>query len=195
MWFFASKKGTPGAGDNLIASSIALSLGNYFREIRETDQGLEHTRLIIASFDAEEEGLRGARAFAKKHEEHFKNVKTYMINMDCLYDEKELFFLTSDLNNFVKLDDDLAQELMAISETLGIKTKTQPLAFLTGGTDAAELAKKGVHATTIIGMPWTNASRSNVYHTPKDTLEHVSPKVVSDTIQIIHRYIVEKDME
>ena len=195
MWFFASKKGTPGAGDNLIASSIALSIGKYFRKIRETDQGLEHTRLIIASFDAEEEGLRGARAFAKKHEEHFKNVRTYMINMDCLYDEKELFFLTSDLNNFVKLDNDLAQELMAISETLGIKTKTQPLAFLTGGTDAAELAKKGVHATTIIGMPWTNHSRSNVYHTPKDTLEHVSPKVVSDTIQIIHRYIVEKDME
>lgn len=194
MWFFASKKGTPGAGDNLVASSLAISLGKYFKEIRESEQGLEHTRLIIASFDAEEEGLRGARAFAKKHHDHFEKVKTYLLNMDCLYDEHELFFLTSDLNDFVKLDEDLAQELVVIAEKLGIKTKTQKQAFLTGGTDAAELAKKGVHATTIIGMPWTNQARSHVYHTPLDQLDQIHPKVVSDTLEIFHRFIVEKDM-
>lgn len=194
MWFFSSRKAAPGAGDNLVATSVALTLGKHFRELRDQGKGLEHTRLIIASFDAEEEGLRGARAFAKMHENHFIKSKTYLLNMDCLYDEKELFFLTSDLNDFVKLDENLANELVEVADRLDIKTKTQRQAFLTGGTDAAELAKKGVHATTLIGMPWTNDSRSNVYHTPNDTLEHVSPKVVTDTIAIYERWIIEKDM-
>lgn len=194
MWFFSSKKAAPGAGDNLIASSVAITLGKHFRSLRDQNKGLEHTRIIIASFDAEEEGLRGARAFAKKHEDHFKKMKTYLLNMDCLYDENELFFLTSDLNDFVKLDENLANELVGVASKLGIKTKTQKQAFLTGGTDAAELAKKGVSATTLIGMPWTNSSRSNVYHTPSDTLDHVSPKVVMDTLSIYERWIIEKDM-
>lgn len=189
MWFFSSKKVAPGAGDNLVASSIALSLGKYYRSLRDQGKGLKHTRLILMSFDAEEEGLRGARAYAKKHEKEFKDIKTYMLNMDCLYDEKELFFLTSDLNNFVKLDESLAHQLVEHGQKLNIKTKTQPLAFLTGGTDAAELAKKGVSATTIIGMPWTNSSRSHVYHTPNDTLDQVSHQVVEDTIAIYTAFI------
>ncbi|HAX02641.1 MAG: hypothetical protein A2Y45_01620 [Tenericutes bacterium GWC2_34_14] len=194
MWFFSSKKVAPGAGDNLVASSVAITLGKHFRKLRDQGNGLEHTRIIIMSFDAEEEGLRGARAFAKKHQEHFKKTKTYLLNMDCLYDEKELFFLTSDLNDFVKLDSSLADELVGIAQQLDIKTKTQKQAFLTGGTDAAELAKKGVHATTLIGMPWTNKERSLVYHTPQDTIDHVNPKVVEDTLAIYARWILEKDL-
>lgn len=189
MWFFSSKKVAPGAGDNLVASSIAISMGRYYSDLKKMNLGLNHTRIILMSFDAEEEGLRGARAYAKKHKDSFKDVKTYLLNMDCLYDENELFFLTSDLNDFVKLDSSLADELVSVSTQLSLKTKTQPLAFLTGGTDAAELAKVGVHATTLIGMPWTNSSRSLVYHTPDDTLDHVKPQVVVDALKIYHTWI------
>jgi aminopeptidase YwaD len=193
MWFFSSKKVAPGAGDNMIASSIALTIGKHFKSLRNQDIGLNHTRLILMSFDAEEEGLRGARAFAKKHKESLNEIKTYMLNMDCLYDEKELFFLTSDLNDFVKLDENLANDLKNIASSLNIETKTQRLAFLTGGTDAAELAKVGVSATTIIGMPWSNSKRSNVYHTPNDILENVSPQATKDTLEILIKYISDLD--
>lgn len=193
MWFFTSKKATPGAGDNLVASSIALTLGKHFKAQKDVGQGLKHTRIIVASFDGEEEGLRGARAFAKAHQEQFKQVPTYGLNMDCLYDEKELFYLTSDLNDFVKLDQELANDLVKITERFGVKAKTQKQAFLTGGTDAAELAKKGVKVTTAIGMPWTNDSRSNVYHTMNDTLDKISPKVVEVILDVYQAYIIEND--
>ncbi len=62
MWFFASNKRTSGAGNNFIASTMALEIGRYYSQ-----NTLKHTRIIIASFDAEEEGLRGSRAFAKKY--------------------------------------------------------------------------------------------------------------------------------
>ncbi len=194
MWFFSSNKVSPGAGDNLIASSIAWTLGKHFFHLKEKGEGLKSTRLILMSFDAEEEGLRGARAYAKKHEHEFKEIETYLLNIDCIYDEKELFFLTSDLNDFVPLDESLANHLKEVGASLGIPTKTQKLSFLTGGTDAAELAKKGVKATTMIGMPWTNSSRSHVYHTPFDTLEHVSPKAVEDTLNIYQEFIKQKDV-
>ena len=77
MWFFASKKGTPGAGDNMIASQMAITIGRYFK-----DHPLSHTRIVMASFDAEEEGLRGARAFAKLHRQEFQQLPTTLLNVD-----------------------------------------------------------------------------------------------------------------
>lgn len=191
MWFFASKKGTPGAGDNLIASMIALSVGKHFKQV---DQ-LKHTRVIMLSFDAEEEGLRGARAYVKKYRQELKDIPTYLLNADCLYDEKELFFLTSDLNNFVKFDDDYIDELLEVAEISGRFVFKQPLAFLTGGTDAAEFAKAGIKATTLIGMPWSNSDRNISYHTPNDTLEHVNFNVVLYTLDIFISYIKHKDQK
>ncbi|BCR36269.1 M28 family metallopeptidase [Mariniplasma anaerobium] len=191
MWFFASKKGTPGAGDNLVASMVAMMVGKHFKEVEH----LNHTRVIMLSFDAEEEGLRGARAYVKKHKEQLKEIPTYLLNSDCLYDEKELFFLTSDLNDFVKYDEDFIDELLEVSEVAGRFVFKQPISFLTGGTDAAEFAKEGIKATTLIGMPWTNDNRMNSYHTPDDTLEHVNFNVVVYALDIFISYIKYKDKE
>ncbi len=188
MWFFASKKGTPGAGDNLISSAMAVEIGRYFSENK-----LEHTRIIVASFDAEEEGLRGARAYAKKHEVDFRKTPTYLLNSDCLYFLKNLFFLTSDINCSVALNTELAEELVTIAKKKSYPATHKPIAFLTGGTDAGELAKKGVTATTIMAMPWSNQERSNVYHTPNDIIDNIEKSVIDASIDIIITYIEEKD--
>ena len=188
MWFFASKKGTPGAGDNLVAVFNAIAIGKYFKH-----HPLNHTRLIIVSFDAEEEGLRGARDFAKKHGHELKKIPTILLNQDCLYDEAELFLLTSDLNDFVDLDMDLATNVSHHAKELGIHLPLKPLAFLTGGTDAAELQKIGVPSLSIIGMLWSNSHRNLSYHTPYDTLDKVSPDVVKDVLNIFITYITHQE--
>lgn len=195
MWFFRSNKATPGAGDNLASTQIAFQMGKYYYSLKGTEKELKHTRIIFASFDAEEEGLRGARAFVKKHKDELLNVKTYVLNIECLYDENALFFLTSDINNSVKLSDDLAAELVDIASKLNVKTHKKPIAVLTGGTDAGEFGKIGVEATTIMGMPWSNDNRSMAYHTPNDTIDKVSKKAVEHTINIFHNFIVSKDQE
>ncbi|MCF7924430.1 MAG: Zn-dependent exopeptidase M28 [Candidatus Izimaplasma sp.] len=184
MWFFASKEGSPGAGDNLISSTMALEIGRYF-----SDNSLDYTRIIVASFDAEEEGLRGARAFAKKHSLQFTKTPTILLNADCIYYLNEMFFLTSDINKTVKLDEELAKELVKIAKKKGYKTTYKPIEFLTGGTDAGELAKHNVKATTLIAMPWSNKERASIYHTPKDTLDQVEEKAVEAAIDIFITYI------
>ncbi|MDY0277101.1 MAG: M28 family peptidase [Acholeplasma sp.] len=195
MWFFASKNATPGAGDNLIATNVAFEIGNYFYDLKQNNQGLENTRLIFASFDAEEEGLRGARAFAKRHKAMLRETKSYVLNADCLYDEKELFFLLSDLNDTVKLDTVFIDELLDTAKKLGLKVKTQRQALLTGGTDAAEFGKIDVSATTLIGMPWTNKERSPLYHTPRDITDNVNHQVVTDALYLYITYIKDKDLK
>ncbi len=190
MWFFAANKGTPGGGDNLIASAMAVELGRYFGENK-----LEHTRIIIASFDAEEEGLRGARAFAKKHRKMLHEYPTVMLNTDCAYNLEDLFFLTSDVNNTVKMDLGLAEELVKIATRNNYRAVHKPISFLTGGTDAGELARIGIRATTLIGMPWSNNARSNVYHTPNDTLDHVEKEIIDAAITIFLEYVGTMDQE
>ena len=190
LWFFASGKGTPGAGDNLISSAMAVEIGRYFKE-----NPLEHTRIILASFDAEEEGLRGARAFAKNHQKEFKETPTVLLNTDCPYFLKDLFFLTSDINCSVPLSQELSDELVKIAKEKGYSAASKPIAFLTGGTDAGELAKIGVKSTTLMAMPWSNSARSQVYHTPNDTIDHIEKDAIDAAIDIFVSYVEMHDKE
>ncbi len=184
LWGFASKEGTPGAGDNLVASAAALEMAREFRQRRDRGEGLESTRLLFVSFDAEEAGLRGARAFSRRHRAEFAALPTYGFNMDCVYLKDKMSFLTSDLNGSVPLDEPAARLACEVAKAEGLPAVTKPIAFLTGGTDAAELAKAGVRTTSLIAMDWSNSARSAAYHTPADTVDAVEPGALEAAIRI-----------
>ncbi len=194
LWFFTGKEVSPGAGDNLIASTIGVELASYFHHEKEGGNPLEHTRLVFASFDGEEAGLRGSRNFYTTHKEDglFAG-KTYNFNVDCLFDHEHIGFLTSDINNRIQLSQSMATECVEIAGSMGYEAHSKKIAFLTGGTDAAEAAKIGIESTTLIAMPWTNSTRSNVYHTPLDTVEAIDEKAVEQTISIAIKYIERLD--
>lgn len=184
LWNFARKEGTPGAGDNLAASAAALELLRLFRERRDAGRGLESTRLVFASFDAEEAGLRGARAWARARAAELAATPTWNYNMDCLYAAEDARFLSSDLNGSVRLSSRAAEACAEAARRRGVAAPVEPIAFLTGGTDAAELAKRGARATTLIGMKWSNEARGASYHTPGDRVEAVSPAVLELAIGV-----------
>jgi hypothetical protein len=193
LWRFASKEGTPGAGDNLSSSATALELARAFRSRRDAGKGLASTRIIFASFDAEEAGLRGARAYAKAHRAELSATPTFAFNMDCVYEADKLILLLSDINGSVKLDAEASELVAELGAKAGIKVKPQPIAFLTGGTDAAELAKAGVRATSLMGMDWSNSSRSAVYHTPRDRVDAIQPAAVQAALGLGMGFIEELD--
>lgn len=192
---FASKEGTPGAGDNLIASTMGVELARYFKERKEGDKALAKTRLIFASFDSEEAGLRGSRAFYQRHKDNKELLKgrVWNFNVDCPYNAKDLFFLTSDINGSVKLSQEMATECVTIAKSMGFEAFSQPIAILTGGTDAAEAAKVGIEATTLMAMPWDNKNRSNVYHTLDDLPEAIDPVAIERALSIAIRFIEQVD--
>ena len=195
LYFFRSKKGTPGAGDNLVSVCIADKIGKKFTELKKSGKGLENTRLVIAGWDAEECGLRGARAYVKKNLTEMKAIPTYNFNIDCPYLLDELFFLTTDINCSVKLSENMAAECKEISEKLGYSAKMKPIEFLTGGTDAGEFGRVGIDATCLIAMPWGGNERYDAYHTPKDVVSSIEPQCVEASLKIACEYISKKDKE
>ena len=66
---------------------------------------------------------------------------------------------------------------------------------ITGGTDAGELAKFGVHATTMMAMPWDNTERAAVYHTPNDTCDAVEQQAVKAGLEVFFEVVKAMDSE
>ena len=193
MWFFRGNKGTPGAGDNMIAVAVTNQIGHILAKAKQNGHPLKHTRIILGSWDAEEAGLRGARAYCNNHKQELKKIPSFNFNMDCIYHHDELFFLTTDVNGSIKLSDEMASDCQKIAQSKGYKVDTKPIAFLTGGTDAGEFGRIGVEATCLIAMPWGNSSRASVYHTPNDKVEAIEPEAVKASLEILHGYILQKD--
>lgn len=194
--FFTSGQVVPGAGDNMIAVAIASEIGALFGNIKKTGgNALKHTRLIIASFDAEEAGLRGARAFIKQHRGELTGTKTYVLNLDTLYKLKSLSFLDNDLNSTVKLSHQLAQDCADIAKGMGYPSTISAMSFGGGSTDAAAFGEAGIEATNICAMTFDvkDYDQGWVYHTRNDLSKHIEPEAVKAALKVVREYILKKD--
>ncbi len=196
MAFFTTGQVVPGAGDNMIAVAITSEIAGLFGNIKKGGgNALKHTRLIIASFDAEEAGLRGASAFIKQHRGELMNTKTYVLNLDTLYKLKALSFLDNDLNSTVKLSHELAQDCVDIAKDLGYPSTISAMTFGGGSTDAAAFGQAGIEATNLCAMSFDvkDYDQGWVYHTRKDISKYIEPEAVEAALKIIREYILRMD--
>jgi hypothetical protein len=145
------------------------------------------------SFDAEESGLRGSRAFVKQHRRQLQSVPTYMLNIDSIYNAKHLQFLVSDLNGSLALSKELAEECQALAAGAGLQSRLTRMVFGGGSTDAAELTKVGVQATTMLAMPTDLVRDGLVYHTVKDTVDAIEPEAVRACLEVASRLVEKLD--
>jgi aminopeptidase YwaD len=142
--FVVSKRGTPGAGDNLIVSAMLPELANMFVNPECPGKStLRRTRLFLVSFDAEESGLRGSKEFARRHRIELQVLPTYMLNIDCVYNVDEVQLLTTDINNTRHLSRELAEKCARLAGNAGYPQKLNRMPFGGGGTDAAPLVRVG----------------------------------------------------
>ena len=62
-----------------------------------------------------------------------------------------------------------------------------------GSTDAAEFAKAGIPALSIIGLDTTFTSGEVPYHTSFDTVDRIEPEAVLACMQIAEQFILDAD--
>ena len=196
FYFFKSKEVSPGAGDNLIAVAISLKLAQRFGFSKKNGRNLlQHTRLIFASFDAEESGLRGSRAYCRENREALTSIPTYNFNLESIYNADELSFLTKDINQYVPLSQAMVNECVDVARRLGHHTEQGPITSCGGATDAAEFARIGVAATSLLGMENRFIRDGLSYHTMEDTVDKIDPAAVRASLEIVAGFIFKKDSE
>jgi aminopeptidase YwaD len=193
LYFVIARTPSPGAGDNLNASAIAIQVAQHFATRKQTDTPLQHTRLVLLSTDGEEVGQRGAIAYVKRHVAELSSIPSFVINIDSVYKRQDLVALTRDRNGTCPLSSLMAQECCQIAQALGYSLRAIALPFGGGSTDAAAFARRGIEATTIIGIPTTLIPRGLVYHTLEDTVAHIQPEAVQAVLDIIVSYVLRKD--
>jgi aminopeptidase YwaD len=196
--FFTTREVSPAAGDDMIAVAVAGETARLFHRAKQTGKNpLKHTRLIVTSFDAEEAGLRGARAFCQKHGQELMGTKTYVFNIDTLYKLKDLYFLDKDLNGSIRLSRAMAQDCVDIAGALGYPARIAAMPFGAGSTDAAEFGKLGVEATNMAGISFDikRFGEDLVYHTRDDVSESIEPELVEASLKIVRDYILKKDSQ
>ena len=186
----ALRRGSPGAGDNLISSLMVARLA---RDIAADRTLLKSTRLLVVSFDAEEAGLRGAAAWFRVHAPELKRLPCFHLNFDSLYNLRDLQCLVSDVNGTVSLSTSMADELIRCAAAEGLVMRRFGMIFGAGGTDAAESARVGIPSSSIIAMPTELVRPDMVYHTSRDTVEHIEPPVIEACMRIALRYLEQLD--
>ena len=172
---------SPGLGDNLISSCVVEELSRYFYWKKERGEGLKNTKLIFASFDGEECGLKGSKWWFEHHKEQLIN--PIVINLDCLYDASELTILTKDLNGLVNLSSSLAANTSSVCEKMGYKVKMGGMGMFCGSTDAASAARCGIDAISIVCTSMTPSDKS-YFHTVDDTIDKIDKQTIEEVISI-----------
>ena len=107
----------------------------------------------------------------------------------------ELSFLTKDVNQYVRLSKAMVNECMDVARQPGHHTEEGPITWGGGGTDAAEFARIGVPATSLLGMENRFVRDGLSYHTMGDTADKIDPAAVRATLEIVTGFIFKKDSE
>ncbi len=188
---FYDDRATPGAGDNLNSTALVIQLARYFSWRRAGGEPLESTRLFFCSFDGEEIGLQGSKAWYEEQKELAD--KAVVLNFDAIYWADSLTFLERDVNGTQPLSKELARRCVDIARSMGYEAKSESIPRLAGATDAASASRVGLTATTLTAVGWDDHTRSAPYHSEGDTVDAIEAKAVEQAISIAIKLVEHVD--
>lgn len=165
-----------GANDNLSACYASMAI---LKEMAENDMRFENTEVCCLITGSEEAGLRGAKAFCKKHAADLKKEDTIFIALETLRECAQLAVYNRDETGMVHNDECAADLLIAAGEKLGMKLPRAPI--YPGSTDAAAFTQAGLRA---IGLGGVDHNPQKYYHTRYDTCDNISPECIERAIDI-----------
>jgi aminopeptidase YwaD len=196
LWYRDHKKGAIGAGDNLISCSMALQIGKIFNDAKKAGHPLlKYTRVRVITFDGEEAALKGSKAYVKTHKQELLSIPTIALCPDCIYKMKDFKIVAGDQNGTIKVPQKLVDEVVAVANQLGYKTKGFPWPFGGGASDTASFLKIGVPAITLMGMSTDLIREGLVQHTQQDVVSAIDREIVDVVMKIQFEYILKKEKE
>ena len=144
IWFTSFRHVSPGANDDLSGALLVAGLAKYLRA-----GGIqpEHTELVYLITGSEEAGLRGAKAFTRRHRDDWRDVPTVVVTLDTIRDLDHLHVYNRDRNGTVRHDPLVCQLLHDAGRRCGVE-----LGYATvylGSSDAAAFTLAGHRAAAL----------------------------------------------
>lgn len=165
---------SPGANDNASGVAVTLALGE-----RLSKEPLGQTEVWLAFTGCEEVGAYGVTAFLDSHGDELGRDALYIV-VDQV-GAGGLTYLTADglilKHKTQRAALELAHHTAEALPDLGVRAYVG-LAF----SDALVATKRGLHALTLNAVPRLASQAGAHWHQMSDTVEHVEPQSLSDTL-------------
>jgi hypothetical protein len=187
LFFQSWTKSVPGASDNLSGCYTGMAA---IKALDEAGVEFENTEVVMICSGSEEAGLRGAKAYAKAHEEELKAIPTAVIALDTFRDLEDMAVYDRDLSGTLQHDWGVKNLVKNAASNCGFDL---PFASIyIGGSDAAAFTQRKIPATGFAAM---NPDPPRYYHTRLDTPENLRPEAISAGIEIMIETLCMYDKE
>jgi len=176
FFFIHGTRVVDGAQDNLSGVAVAHAVGKRLAKNR-----LNHTRVLVVSFGAEETGLKGSAALVEHFGKELRATPHHLINLDGILDIDNMFVIKSELSIGVTHDKALVARVAEAFERNGLPPKLGTIPV--GGTDGSSFSRNGLSAMSIVGLPMD--SLHPTYHTRLDTIDHLVPATLDRMVDVL----------
>ncbi|MCM1115752.1 MAG: M28 family peptidase [Clostridium sp.] len=176
LFFINWKVIVDGANDNLTADYISMGV---LKEMAENDKRYENTEVCCLLTGSEEAGLRGAVAYAKRHQNELKEVETVVIAMDTMREIEQLQIYTQGCTGTQKNSNAVGELIYEAGVNCGIEMKETDI--YPGAVDAEGFSRYGIEAVGFCGV---NHDPKTYYHTRLDTPDNMSEECINLSLDI-----------
>lgn len=165
-----------GANDNLSACYASIAV---LKELAERNIRFENTEVCCLITGSEEAGLRGAKAYAKAHNQELRETETVLIPLETLREIDQMAIYTKDETGTVHNSEAIADLLVEAAENLDFSLPRADV--YPGSTDAAAYTQAGLLSA---GLGGVNHNPKTYYHTRLDSWDNISPACIELSIDI-----------
>lgn len=176
MFFVNFNITVEGANDNLTGTMASVAIMKY---LEDNNIRFENTEVVAMAAGSEESGLRGSRAYTKRHMDELKEIPTIFIGLETFRDYDSIAIYERDMTGTVKMD----ARVCSLMKKAGLETGLDiPYSSVyVGASDAAAVQKLGVPAVTLAAM---DPGPPRYYHTIGDTADNMDVKTVEKCLDI-----------
>ncbi len=176
MFFINWRVIVDGANDNLSACYAAIGV---LKEMSDNDFRYDNTEVGCLISGSEEAGLRGAKAYAKRHQKELKEVETVFISMDTMREIEQLMVYTRGCTGTVHNSEAVGDLIHEAGQNCGVD---MPRAGIyPGAVDAEGFSMYGIRSAGFCGV---NHDPKTYYHTRLDNFENISPECIELSLKI-----------
>lgn len=176
LLFLNNKRCVHGANDNLTGTMASVAVLKY---LKDNDISFEDTEVIAMSAGSEESGLRGSRAYIKRHLDDLNDIPTIFIGLETLRDYEDIAIYERDMSGTVKMDSGVCSLLKKAGKQAGLDLPYSSVYL--GASDGAAVQQLGIPAVTLAAM---NPGPPRYYHTRRDTADNMNMKTVEKGLEI-----------